>query len=167
MPSAITKPHSPWFRSTIRGMMLLVLIIGAFLGGRVNRAHVQQQTLSSIKRLHGDVLFDYQINTQGKFDPSADRPWGPRWLHDLIGPEYFQTIYTVRIQRNFSGSRDPALGPPLLKGLSDLRSLYLTHNQITDEDLSCLDSMPRLLRLSLMHSTNVGDVAATRIEGLS
>src|SRR5260221_10143519 len=98
-------------------MLLLVLICGAFLSERVNRAHTQREALSSIKSLDGYVLFDYQINAKGMYDPNAHFPRGPRWLHDLIGPEYFQTIYTVRIHRNVSGRRDPGLRPPFLKGL--------------------------------------------------
>jgi Leucine-rich repeat (LRR) protein len=170
MSSAIGKPRSAHFRTTIRGTMLIILIIGLLLGfvaARVNRARVQRETLSAIKVLNAYVLFDHQIDARGKYDPRASRPPGPRWLQNLIGPEYFQTIYTVRINRNFVGGRDPALRPSLLMGLHDLRSLYLTHNQVTDDDLRYLESMPHLLRLSLMSSPNVGDGVSRRIESLT
>ena len=89
-------------------MILLIVIIAAFLAERVNRAHVQEGALSSIKRLNGYVVFDYQVNAQGKGDPATlIAPLARNGFHDLIGPEYFQTIYTVRIHRNFEGSRDP------------------------------------------------------------
>jgi Leucine-rich repeat (LRR) protein len=169
MSSAITKPRSSYFRATIQGMMLMILIIGVFLGflaDRANKARLQREKLSLIKGFHGQVLFDYQINAHGKYDPRASRPPGPQWLHNLIGPEYFQTIYSVWINTNFHGDRDPRLGPSLLRGLGEARSLHLTHNQLTDDDLTYLNSMPRLMTLDLMRSRNVGDGAAKRIEGL-
>ena len=156
-----------WLRVTTRRMMLLTLILAVLLGDRVHKARVQRQTLAALAKMNAYVLFDYQINDKGKYDSNLTEPPGPQWLHDLIGPEFFRTVYTARISRNFLGGRDRGLDGPFLEGLSDLRGLHISHNQIADEELSELEAMPRLLRLGLMFSVNVGDETIKRVAGMT
>jgi hypothetical protein len=53
-------PH-PWrryLRFSLRGLMLLVIVVGAGLGWSVRQAHVQRNAVAAIKRDDGVVYYD-------------------------------------------------------------------------------------------------------------
>ena len=132
------------------------------LGDRVNRARTQGKAVATVQRLGGSLVFDHDVTSTGRYAPNARPPWGPKWLHDALGPEYFRTLYTIWVHHKVPDS-DLAF----LEGLTELRTLHLSGTDVTDSRLSCLRSMPRLWGLDLMRCPMIGDPSAQNIRRLS
>ena len=162
MQPATETCKRPRFRNSIRGMMLVVLFFAVGLSWQVNKARTQSRAVVAAQRWGGSLYFDYDFNSQGRFAPNARPPWGPRWLHDLLGPEYFRTLRTIWI-RNQAPDSELAF----LDGLTELRTLHLNGTGVTDSRLSCLRSMPRLWGLDLMRCPKIGDASAQHIGRLT
>jgi Leucine Rich repeat len=152
----------PRVRFTVRVMMLSILLIGISLGWRIDKARRQADAVSSVKRLGGDIYFDDDLNSQGRYSPNARPPRGPRWLREILSPEYFRTPYTIWVRRKAS---DSVLS--FLQELTELRTLHLRGADITDSGLSCLCSMPHLWGLDLMNCSSVGDASARNLGRLT
>ena len=71
---------------SVRGLVVLVLLIAVVLGWIVHRAHVQRDAVAAIKQAGGSVLYDWQYKDGRRVD--GGRPAGPKWL----GPDYFDTV---------------------------------------------------------------------------
>ena len=162
MHSLMETRKRPRFRNSIRAMMLVILIFAAWLGWRVDKARTQGRAVAAGQRWGGSLYFDYDFNSQGRFAPNARPPRGPRWLRDLLGPEYFRTLQTIWIRNQ---APDSELG--FLDGLTELRTLHLSGTGVTDSRLSCLRSMPRLWGLDLMRCPGIGDASAQDIGRLT
>ena len=78
-------------RLSVRGLVVLVLVIGAGLGWVVRQAHVQRDAVATIQRAGGTVMYDWQYSN-GRM-VSAGRP--PQWLVDLIGIDHFGHVTAV------------------------------------------------------------------------
>jgi hypothetical protein len=76
---------------SVRGLMVLVLIVGGGFGWIVHEAQVQRSAVTAVKRSGGSVSYDWQ-RTLGRAEP---RPWGPKWLVDRIGVDYFGNVVEV------------------------------------------------------------------------
>ncbi len=152
----------PRVRFTVRRIMVLVLVVGLLLGWTINRARRQEIAVAAILRLNGDVIFDEDMNAQGRYAPRSRPPQGPLWLRNLIGPEYFRTLRTIWVRRKVG---DAELS--FLNHLTQLRTIHLVGTNITDDGLTCLRSMPRLWGVDLVRSTRVTDASAGSISGLT
>src|SRR5947208_2022537 len=104
----------PWrrlFRTSLRGLMVVILIIAAFLGWRVNRANTQRRAVAVILKEAGDsVEYDFAYeNSRGKL---TKRRWAPHWLRRAIGDEYFQEVTGINFRAQ-SGGPIPLPPPPM------------------------------------------------------
>jgi hypothetical protein len=90
-----TQAHRSWrryVRFSVRGLIVLVLVIGVLLGWIVRRAGVQRDAVAAIRNASGSVRYDWQYKDG---EPTEGKPGGPTWLVDRLGPDYFDTITTV------------------------------------------------------------------------
>ncbi len=101
MPDQAIPVSSPWrrfLRFSLRGLIVLVLVIGLWLGLIVRPVHVQQDAVAAITKAHGSVKYDWEWSN-GKAIPGG-KPWAPEWLVNLIGVDYVghvtQVSYTQR-----------------------------------------------------------------------
>ena len=147
-----------WFRFSLRGVLVAITILAVLLGFKVEQVRRHQAVLAWIREQRGGVVFDYQSDMQAQLF-RAELP-GPKWLHTLIGPDFFRTPYKVTL---FSG-RD--LTP--LTDLSDLRALTLHSDDV--DDLSPLASLHQLTSLTVV-SNKVKDLSPlaglNHLEGLA
>jgi hypothetical protein len=89
----------PWrrlLRFSVRGLIVLVLVIGAALGWIVHQAHVQRDAVAALRMAGGLVQCDWEWRDGNRI--SGGKPWAPRWLVDLIGVDYFGHVTTVQFQ---------------------------------------------------------------------
>jgi hypothetical protein len=142
--------------------MLLVVLVAVLLGWRIDKARRQARAVAVVQGLKGSLVFDYDMNAQGRYAPNSRPPRGPEWLHGFLGPEYFRTLETLWIHHSTTDS-----DYTFLQGLTELRTLHLRQTNITNDGLSCLRSMPHIWGLDLMSSPLVGDGSARYIAGLT
>jgi hypothetical protein len=100
-----------WIALTVRGLLLLVLVIGLGLGWVIHRARKQREAVAAVKEFGCWVHYDYEFapgrvnvprgnnlwaTTWGKLTPGRS-PWAPAWLRRSLGDEYFQDIAHVSL----------------------------------------------------------------------
>jgi hypothetical protein len=143
-----------FLRFGVRGLIVLVLVIGAGLGSIVRQAHIQRDAVAAIKEAGGSVTYDWEFDN-GKFLPGG-KPWAPSWLVDLIGVDFFDRVTFVNL------SQAPRLPDTVLAEvgrLNQLESLELAGNEsVTDAGLVHLKGLTKLSHLGLNGTqvTNAG-----------
>jgi hypothetical protein len=165
-----------YLQISLRGTILLVLLISAGLGWLVRGARIQQEAVTAIKKASG-VAF-YNIGPDGN-------SWCPAWIVNLIGLDFLGHVTSVgldgqafdsaleyvgrlvRLERlSVSSSPITDVGLRHLRGLSGLRELHLHGTRISDCGLAHLEPLTRLEFLSLV-DTNVSDAGLVRLSGMT
>lgn len=183
------QTRSRWwsrFRLSVRGLMVLVLVLGGTFGWAVHRAHVQRDAAQVIGKA-GGVYYRSQY-ANGKVIRNAPPP-GPRWLSDLVGPDMLDTVVFVGLRGdkiddrvmaglaelrdvvhlNIQGKFSPALTPAgisQVRRLSHLERLVVQGPPDTSEFLPCLGDQAGLRSIRLQ-SAVVSDAALARLARLS
>ncbi len=183
------RPRVSRFRLSLRAFMVLVLVAGAVLGWKANRARAQRRAVAAIRAVNGNVAYDFQytgddVLTPKPFSPSKG-PSAPKWLRNLLGDEYFQevTMVTFRspvsddilpsiatldhlVQLSLTGEEigDPAMTQ--VAKLPRLKSLTLARSSVTDAGLTHLAAARRLQRLAIHGAAGVTDAGMTSLAGL-
>ena len=97
----ISRSWRRFLRFSVRGLIVLVLVVGAGLGWIVREAHIQRDAVAAITTIGGEVNYDWEW-CDGAPVPGA-QPSAPRWLVDLLGVDYFG--HATRVSY-FRGSLD-------------------------------------------------------------
>ena len=182
--SPVSRRWRRYLRFSVRGLIVLVLVIGAGLGWTVRQAHVQRDAVAAIKSAGGSVKYDWEWR-DGK-PISGGEPWPSRWLASLIGIDYFGHVIEVNV--SLAGKSDevilqvarldrlqhldfhyPAVGDvelAHLKRLTNLKWLDLSASPVTDAELSYLKGLNNLSGLALS-GTQVTDAGLVHLTGLT
>jgi hypothetical protein len=144
-----TRWRWPHIRISVRGLMVLVLILGGGLGWLVHRAQVQRHAVAAIGRAGGRVTYDWEW-ANGRRVPNAQPRW-PRWLVDRLGVDYFGNVVVADFRGTQVGDADLAH----LEGLTGLRVLSLRDTRVGDAGLAHLKGLTGLQNLDLFR-TGVG-----------
>lgn len=170
-------------RLDLRGLIVVVLVIGCALGWIVHQARVQREAVAAIEKSGGSVLYDW--DTGDKNSIPAAKPRTPRWLVDLIGIDYVGLVTKVRLPEG----ADPAIvvhiarlprlqalfivgssvddgGLAHLKGATELAALELPGASITDAGLANLERLNKLVWLDLS-GTPITDAGLEHLKRLS
>jgi hypothetical protein len=157
---------------SIRALMLLVLVVGGWLGWTCYRARVQREAVAAIKRAGGEVRYNWeQVDDE------------PGWLRRHLGPGFFEDVTSIWVPFGANDALLRTIGqlPALqeltiigahvgdlepLRSLNRLRSLDLTSARIDDLSLEPLESLPSLNVLSLRRS-RVTDAGMRRLQRLT
>jgi hypothetical protein len=183
------RPWRRYLRFSMRGLIVVVLLIGGWIGWIVRSARVQRDAVAAIKRAGGTALYDWQWHFPSRGPArNASGPWAPIWLVERIGADYFQNVTNVSLRDSGSSSAlvaqiggfdrlellmlggseisDDALRH--LNGLSNLQALHLSGTDVTDRGLKHLKGSVRLKRLSLQGAkvTDSGMVHLQRLTSL-
>jgi hypothetical protein len=78
-----SRPWRRFLRFSVRGMIVLVLVIAGWLGWLVRSARIQREAVAAIERFGGRVSYDWEWNNETSIP--GRKPWAPIWLMDLIG----------------------------------------------------------------------------------
>ena len=167
MPDPTKPVRRPWrrfLRLSVRGLIVLVLVIGVWLGWVVRSARIQREAVAAIEQAGGSVKYDWEWSN-GK-DVRGGKPWAPRLLVDLIGVDYFGHVTAVAF---FELGRTKPSGLKVLNDtviaqvgrLTELERLYLyaspttevglghRRNNVTDAGLVHLKGLTKLSVLDL------------------
>jgi hypothetical protein len=181
MNTSATHTRRRYLRVSLRSLVVLILVIGGYLGWIVHTARVQRDAVAAIRKLEGTVRYDWE-RKDGLNRPNG-KPWWPKWLVDSFGVDYFGHVTQVRVVAVHELSeaelihishltqleeldlhRSPVTDARLahLEGLTDLQSLILFHTPISDAGLVHLRKLTRLRTLSI-EDTKVTDAGAREL----
>jgi internalin A len=95
MPDEPKPVSRPWrrLRISVRGLIVVVLLVGGWFGWIVHCARIQREAVSAIEQAGGSVKYDWEWSN-GNSIPGG-KPWAPRLLVDLIGVDYFGHVTAV------------------------------------------------------------------------
>ena len=139
------KPSGAWWqtrlRVSIRGLMVLVLILGVGQALVIHQAQVQRDSVIAIRQAHGEAFYGWDFKGDWLLRDIGPRgkPWVPEWLVDWLGVDYFGHVVDVR----FRGSVE-----------------------VTDAVMVAVGRLPRLERLTLSVS-GMTDAGMTNLRGLT
>ena len=83
----ISRPWRRFLRFSVRGLIVLVLVIGGWLGWIVRSARIQREAVAAIRNAGGEVNYDWEW-TSGNRAPSQRTP-ALRWLVEVLGVDSF------------------------------------------------------------------------------
>jgi internalin A len=182
MPAGpVSRTWRRFVRLSVRGLIVVVLVIGVGLGWIVRRAHIQRDAVAAIRRAGGLVEYDWQWRN-GKSIPGG-KPPAPSWLVHLIGGDYFGHVTAVwisnmketdatladvghltRLEELYINSQAISdAGLEHLTGLTNLSVLWLYRTQVTDAGLAQLKWLTHLSHLRL-HGTRVTDAGLVHLK---
>jgi hypothetical protein len=138
----VTRPWLRLLRFSVRSMVVVVIVIGVWLGIIVHQAHVQRDAAAAIKRAGGSVFYEWEKSSANPI-PKAKPPRAPRVLVDFIGVDYFGHITEATID----GKTDEMIAQ--VKRLTQLEGLSFTGSCISDDGLAYLKGLNKLKVLNL------------------
>jgi len=141
---AVSRPwrRYPHFRA--RGLIVLVLAVGAGLGWLIRSARIQREAVAAIEKAGGSVDYDWEW-TNGEHIAGA-KPRAPRWLVDRIGVDYFGHVTDVWLCSSWAA---PEAVMEQVGRLTRLRRLHLDRSSISGAGLAHLKGLTKLSDLGL------------------
>jgi hypothetical protein len=151
----VSRPWRRYLRFSVRGLILVVLLVGGWLGWIVRSARMQREAVAAITDAGGKVLYDWECR-DGMRIPGG-RPWVPAWLVDRIGVDYFGHIIGVRFELSLANLLVDTPGSVQAKRLpltevgrlTQLEALTFYGAGWDDADLSPLKGLQHLKELEL------------------
>jgi hypothetical protein len=155
---SISRPYWSQLRFSLRTLIVVVLVIGVWLGRTVRNAGIQREAVAAIARAGGGVCYDWQWE-DGRFKRRG-RPWWPTWLTDRVGVDYFYNVVAV------SGIHATNLDMIQVGRLGRLESLTLGGpNEVTDDGLAKIEKLIGLKTLDVSGFL-ISDVGLAHLRGL-
>jgi len=161
---------------SLRALLIMVLVLGGWLGWFVRNARIQHDAVAAVQRAGGSVAYDIDWRNEG-FNPYA-RPWTPmrlldgklwgtQWLIDHLGIDYFGSVVTVDLipRRANDPARADDATLALVGQLGRLDGLRLTGTAVTDAGLVYLTGLIGLRDLQL-GNTQITDAGLAHLKGL-
>jgi hypothetical protein len=160
----VSRPRRRYLRFSIRGLIVLVLVIGGALGWLVRSARDQRGAVAAITAAGGSAQYNWEWRN-GKSYPGA-KSWVPDWLVDRIGIDYFGHVTNASF---YGGTADADSRLTNVASLAQLERLSLTGSPISDAGLAHLSNLTNLSRLDIDYTpvTNAGLVHLTGLNRLS
>ena len=94
MTTAHTKLKRRFVRFSLRTLLLFMLVVCVALGWKVERTRKQRDTVAWVHQMGGSVVYDYEVDDNGRRVPNAEPP-GRKWLRNLLGIDYFDDVVEV------------------------------------------------------------------------
>src|SRR5262249_53280739 len=158
----IRRSWRSYLRFSMRGLIVLAIVVGAALGWIVRQAQVQRDAVAAIEEAGGAVRYDWEWDN-GESLPGG-KPWAPGWLVNLIGVDYFGHI-TAAVAHHMSAATSDAVMAQVGR-LTRVQSLNLHDSSISDSQLMHLKGLTNLTVL-LLYRTQVSDAGLVHLKGLT
>ena len=152
----VSRPWRRFLRFSVRGMIVLVLVTGGWLGWVVRSARIQREAVAAIEKAGGSVDYDWEW-TDGDYIQGKRARW-QEWLGDRVGFEYASSVSRVILLECDS---QPVFSQ--LRNFDRLEALYLGGPVMTDDRLVHLE---RLASLRELRVDTIGDGGLARIGSL-
>ena len=175
--TAVTPRRRRRFMISLRSMMFLVLVFGAWLGWYVRKVQIQQKAVAAVKNAGGSDFYDLEWRNAG---PNPYRQswfpdwlggvetWIPQWIMSGATIDYVANVVEVNLiparTNDPNAANDATLA--LVGRLGRLQGLRLTSTAVTDSGLAYLSGLTNLRDLQI-GQTQIGDVGLAHIKGLT
>jgi Leucine Rich Repeat (LRR) protein len=161
----VSRPWRRFLRLSVRGLIVLVLVIGAGLGWIARQAHVQCDAVEAIKKAGGRAYYD--INPRNEvFSWSKLSAWR-RFIGEYIGIDF--VFHVVYADVHFGPESNAANSQQALARLGDLAQLEqvnLSGKSVTDGDLARVAGLKHL-ELLMLQNTGISDAGLTHVRALT
>ena len=176
MPDQARPSPRPWrrlLRFSVRGLIIVVFVIGGWLGWIVRSARIQREARVAIELNGGSVGYDWERvaaipETRGRvvyhserYDKSpwpVGKPWAPGWLVDIVGVDYFGHVISVWLPGKTDADNIP------IGRLTRLQSLSVGNAYLSDTGLDHLKGLTELCDFQLQN-TQVTDAGLAHLIG--
>jgi Leucine-rich repeat (LRR) protein len=143
-------PRRFWPRLSIRGLMILVLVVGGGIGWVAQRAKIQRDAVRGISTA-GSVRYNWQYVSE-KYDPKASPP-GSKWLRDIVGPDLLDTVVLVGLRGQDADDRVMShVGA--LPGVETFNLQGKTSPSLTAAGMARIGQLPRLQKIGVKGMTD-------------
>jgi internalin A len=142
------------------GMIVVVLVVGGWLGWIVRSAHIQRDAVGAIGGAGGLVQYDWEWR-EGSGVPRGKRR-APTWLVDLIGVDYSGRVTDVRF---FSLSKATDATFVHVGRLTQLERLHIFRSSLGDAEMAHLKGLTNLHILDLSY-TEVSEAGLANLKDL-
>jgi internalin A len=150
MAKDIAKPkRRRWLALSLRGLIVLVLVVGVGLGWLVQRAKIQREAVAAIKA-KGDLVvysWDYDFEKDETRYYLEATGW-QNWLEKHIGRDYLES--PVSVSHRGPGTRQLLLS---IGRLRSLRSLSLLQADASEADYQHIEKLSELRKLDISFGT--------------
>ena len=155
----LPRPWRGYLRFSVRGLVLLVLVIGVGLGWIVRSAAIQREAVAAIRNAGASVSYDWEWK-DGKDIPGGELR-APRWLVDRMGVDYFGHVTAVSLPRATDA------GIVQVARLTQLQQLIMHPSSMDDVGvISFFDvNRPRVTSAGLVHLKGLTDLLRLDVEG--
>jgi hypothetical protein len=176
-------------RISLRVLMLLILLLGIWLGWRVNKARAQREAVAAVREFGGWVHYDYEFKNGPVSVPRGHAIWkpswgtltpgkspsAPAWLRRMLGDEYFQEIAHVSLFVDIVkgvahagpyniGTADDVLAK--LASQKGIRTLQIGGQEATNRGMAYVDDMTGLEELIIFPANEISDGGVAHLTGL-
>jgi hypothetical protein len=146
----MAQPPRRYLRISLRTLFAVMTICAIWLGYLSKAARDQRLAVRRIHGLGGSVTYDFQFADARRLKNPQPRGWP--WLRHLIGPEYFQDVVEVGLDKTQVKDDDLRL----VGKLTRLTTLTLNATGVSDAGLKHLGRLKRLRDLGLMETQITG-----------
>jgi hypothetical protein len=180
-----SRSRSWWhrIRLSVRGLIVVVLLIGGGLGWVVRKARIQRDAVRALQSRGAFIFYDWQFKDGHTTD---GKPPAPKWLVRLIGVDYFGKIVSITFpqqvnaiiigqERTYLGTTGGAMlsfdtrvsdaDLVHLKDLDHIEILNLNNSPISDAGLAYIAGLSHLYALGL-DDTGVTDAGLAHLKRL-
>ena len=161
-PQPAPPRRRTFFRVSVRGLLLLILVIGCGLGWIaqiVRTGQVQRRAVAAIYQAGGWVVYDTEWDEDQ--NTSTWKPRWPKWLVDQVGVDYLGNVVFINLHDRGTDEVLTHVGR-----LKHLKQLHRPGFAVTDAGLVHLGRLSDLQLLSL-DDTQVTDAGLAHLKGLS
>jgi hypothetical protein len=167
MEMSAAKPKRRWLRFSLRTLLVLVTIVGVWIGSQMSAARRQKQAVEALQSAGAEIYYDYQRKVgpppitlpppsipgtkppSHYFDPRATVA-APEWLRVRLGDDYFKNVIDVQFNRQNSSFEPSVLR--MLSNLPRLRCFWILEGKnVRDADLG---AFAHLSDLEVLHISN-------------
>ena len=155
------RPWQRYLRLSVRSLVVLVIVIGGWLGWIVHRARVQRDAVTAVERAGGKVMYDWEWQWK-KGQPVRTRTTRcPSWLVEYISVDYLSNVTYADLRHRGSDELLEQIGQ-----LHRLEFLRLAESPLTDTGVAHLQGLTALQWLSLA-DTKISDAGLAHLKGLT
>jgi hypothetical protein len=142
------SPYRRWFRFSLRTLLILMTVLGVWLGFTVHRVRLQSRAVQAIEAAGGQIAYDSRFDFSHELTGGRGDAREGRGLRPYITRHFFDDVVRVEVGRFDLRYRKPDVRiadvAPYLPDLAALKSLTVSHSRTGSSELAAIGKLKRL-----------------------